>query len=366
MENEETEIEQKQETKAATPANDTPQVPGPDTKAFNEIKDRLDRLEAKGNRPLITGPANPAMGAEEVKSFTHYLSTGEKKSLTTADDTTNHILAPEEVSAEFIRNLVEFSPIRAIADVRTTGAPEVIMPKRTGVTNAVWVGETDARTGSKPTFDQSKIAIKELATFTDISLQLAEDSANVLSEVNLALAEDFGQKESLSFVSGSTALEPAGFMADANIAATDATGAAAIDPDELIAMFYAMPATYRNAGTWVMNGKTLSEIRKLKDGHNNYLWQPSYQAGQPERSLAAPWSKPSICRILPLRPSRSSLATSSAAIASMTACRWRCWQTRSRSAPVASCAIMPAAAPAQACAPRGVPQAENGRITGHA
>lgn len=288
MENEETEIEQKQETKATTPANDTPQVPGPDTKAFNEIKDRLDRLEAKGNRPLITGPANPAMGAEEVKSFTHYLSTGEKKSLTTADDTANHILAPEEVSAEFIRNLVEFSPIRAIADVRTTSAPEVIMPKRTGITNAVWVGETDARTGSQPTFDQSNIAIKELGTFTDMSLQLAEDSANVLSEVNLALAEDFGQKESLSFVSGSTALEPAGFMADANIAATDATGAAAIDPDELIALMYAMPATYRNAGVWVMNGKTLSEIRKLKDGHANYLWQPSYQAGQPETILGRP------------------------------------------------------------------------------
>ena len=60
MENEETEIEQKHE--AATPANDTPE-PQPDTKTFNEIKARLDRLEAKGNRPLITGPANPWIGA---------------------------------------------------------------------------------------------------------------------------------------------------------------------------------------------------------------------------------------------------------------------------------------------------------------
>ncbi len=284
VENEEIETEQK----AVAPANDTPRVPQIDVKAFNEIKARLDRLEAKGNRPQITGVANPVMGADEVKAFTHYLSTGEKKSLTTASDTANHILAPEDVSGEFIRNLVEYSPIRSIADVRTTGSASIILPKRTGITNAAWVGETDARTGSQPTFDQSEIAVKEIATFVDMSLQLAEDSANVLSEVNLALAEDFGQKENASFVSGNTALEPAGFMVNGNISATVAGSGAVIAPDELIALMYALPATYRNSGTWVMNGQTLAALRTLKDGNGNYLWQPSYQAGQPETILGRP------------------------------------------------------------------------------
>ncbi|WP_037317183.1 phage major capsid protein [Ruegeria halocynthiae] len=284
LENEEIETEQK----ALTPANDTPQVPQIDTKAFDKVIARLDKLEAKGNRPQITGPANPVMGGTEVKAFAAYLSTGEKKSLTTASDTANHILAPEDVSGEFIRNLVEYSPIRAIADVRTTAAANIILPKRTGITNAAWVGETDARTGSETTFDQSEIVVKEIATFVDMSLQLAEDSANVLSEVNLALAEDFGQKENVSFVSGNTALEPAGFMTNANIAETVATSNSAISPDELIALMYALPATYRNTGTWVMNGQTLAAIRTLKDGHGNYLWQPSYQAGQPETILGRP------------------------------------------------------------------------------
>lgn len=277
------------EVKAAiTPANDTPQVPQIDAKAFNEIKTRLDRLEAKGNRPQITGLASPVMTAGEVKDYTHYLSTGEKKALTTASDTNNHILAPEDVSAEFLRNLAEYSPIRAIADVRSTMAGDVILPKRTGITNAAWVGETGTRTGSEPTFSQSNIAIKEIATFVDMSLQIAEDSANVLAEVNLALAEDFGQKESLSFVTGNTALEPAGFMIDANVAATVAASGVAINPDELIALMYALPATYRNSGVWAMNGTTLAALRTLKDGHGNFLWQPSYQAGQPETILGRP------------------------------------------------------------------------------
>lgn len=284
LENEEIETEQK----AAAPANDTPQVPQIDTKAFDKVIARLDKLEAKGNRPQITSPANPVMGGEEVKAFAAYLATGEKKALTTASDTSDHVLAPEDVQSEFIRNLVEFSPVRSIADVRTTQRGSVILPKRTGVTNAVWVDETTARTGSQPAFGQSKIAINEIATYVDISLQLAEDSDNVLSEVNLALAEDFAQKENLAYVNGNTALEPAGFMADANIADTVSTSTSAISPDELIALLYALPATYRNKGSWVMNAQTLAAIRTLKDGHGNFLWQQSYQAGQPETILGRP------------------------------------------------------------------------------
>lgn len=256
-----------------------------DTKA---ITSRMDKIEAKLNRPQgeVKEQAN-----DEVKSaFISYLQGREydRKALTTTSDTTDHILAPEDMQSDFIRNLVEFSPIRGIAEVRSTTSASVILPKRTGVTNAVWVDEETTRTGSQPAFDQAKIAIKEIATYVDISLQLAEDSANVLSEVNMALAEDFGQKEALAFVEGDGVLEPSGLMTDANIASTVAASGTLIDPDELIAMMYSLPATYRNAGTWLMNGQTLAAIRTLKDGDGRYLWQPSYQAGQPETILGRP------------------------------------------------------------------------------
>ncbi|HWL56405.1 MAG TPA: phage major capsid protein [Paracoccus sp. (in: a-proteobacteria)] len=249
---------------------------------------RLDKLEAKMNRPATEKAEDQP--DEQKTAFVEYLRSGkvEGKALTTASDTANHILAPEQVESEFIRNLVEYSPIRQIADVRSTTAAKVILPQRTSVTNAVWVGETTARTGSEPGFDQADLDVKELATFVDLSLQLAEDSANVLSEVNLALAEDFGQKESAAFVNGALALEPSGFMANADIVTTDNGHAANVSPDALIALMYALPATYRQAGTWVMNGTTLGVIRTLKDGDGRYLWQPSYQAGQPETILGRP------------------------------------------------------------------------------
>ena len=49
-----------------------------------------------------------------------------------------------------------------------------------------------------------------------------------------------------------------------------------------------MPAAYRARGSWLMNGGTLAKLRTMKDGQGNYLWQPSYQAGQPEMILGRP------------------------------------------------------------------------------
>lgn len=37
-----------------------------------------------------------------------------------------------------------------------------------------------------------------------------------------------------------------------------------------------------------MNGTTLAALRMLRDGQGNFLWQPSYQAGQPETILGRP------------------------------------------------------------------------------
>lgn len=117
---------------------------------------------------------------------------------------------------------------------------------------------------------------------------MLEDSANVEAEVRLALAEDFGQKEALSFVNGTTALEPQGFMAAPGIAETNNGHATVLSADAMIRLMYALPATYRNNATWVVNGTTLAAIRTMKDTTGAYIWQPSYQAGQPETILGRP------------------------------------------------------------------------------
>jgi HK97 family phage major capsid protein len=255
---------------------------------------RLDAIEAKGNRPTAE-KKNGELTAEQ-KAFADYLRYGDRapelKTLTVSGDPQGGYLAPAELSSEFIRNLVEFSPIRALVTPRSTTAPSVSYPKRNAVTNAKWKGETQTQESSEPTFGQADIVTREVNTYVDISNQLLQDSAAAEAEVRLALAEDFGQKEGLSFVSGDGVLAPEGLMTNADVGYTPTGNGSTLGSapaDLLITHFYSLPAAYRNRGTWLMNGSTLSAIRKLKDGSTGvYLWQPAYAAGQPETILGRP------------------------------------------------------------------------------
>lgn len=260
---------------------------------IQKLTSRLDKLEAKANRPIAAND-NETDASEERKAFGDYLRLGHGagdgvlKALNVSTDPQGGYLAPAEVSAEFIRDLVEFSPIRTVATVRNTGAPSIILPKRIGTTNAKWKGEIQATNASEIGFGQIEIPTKEIGTHVDISVQLLEDAAVAETEVRLALAEDFGEKEGAAFLNGDGVLAPRGLMTVANVEHTLNGHATNLSADQLITLMYALPAAYRNRGTWLMNGTTLATIRKLKDGQGNYLWQPSYQAGQPETILGRP------------------------------------------------------------------------------
>lgn len=266
---------------------------GPDPKLI----ERLDQLEAKLNRPN-GGDGNGDTGAAaERKAFATYLRRGdatpadEIKTLTVSSDPGAGYFAPAEMSTEFIRDLVQFSPIRTYASVRTTGAPSVKYPKRTGITNAQWEGELEESQESEPAFGQVEVPVHKLTTFVDISEELLADSGGTAeAEVRLALADDFGQKEAVGFVNGTGVKQPQGFMSNADILHTVNGHATNLSADKLIDLVYALPTAYRNApgAAWAMNGTTLAAVRKLKDGQNNYLWQPAYQAGQPETLLGKP------------------------------------------------------------------------------
>lgn len=261
-----------------------------------DLLKRLAAVEIKANRPA-TGTSTPD-AALETKAFGAYLREGksadplELKTLIVSSDPQGGYLAPTEMATEFIRDLVQYSPIRSLATVRSTSSPAVSYPKRIGRTNALWKGETQAQETGEPTFGQVEIAVKEVNTYVDLSNQLLADSAGAAeAEVRMALAEDFGLKEGLAYLKGSGPLQPEGLLNASGVTIAPTGNAASLGTapaDMLIDVMYSLPAAYRGRGTWLMNGKTLAAMRKLKDGQGNYLWQPSYQAGQPETILSRP------------------------------------------------------------------------------
>lgn len=272
------------------------------TEAVKPLADRLDAIEAKANRP---GGETETKGGEtetkgelstERKAFQAYLRLGDRapepelKALSVVSDGQGGYLAPPEFSGEIIRDLVEFSPIRSVASVRGTSAPSVIYPTRKPFGNATWDDDLDDVTATPDAdiFGSTELTLRGMSTFVDIHNVLLQDAPQVETEVRAALTEDYAKKESVAFVNGNGVTQPEGVMTNAAIAFTKNGHATDLKADALITLLYAMPATYRNQGVWAMNGTTLAAVMKLKDGQGNYLWSPSYQAGQPVSILGRP------------------------------------------------------------------------------
>ena len=277
------------------PVANAPEI---DTKAFDEIKARLDKLEAKGNRLGVT--ATDPEGNSERKAFEAFLRRGverispeEIKALTVSNDANGGYLAPEEFGKELIKLLTEYSPIRSYARVVQISAPQITYPRRVTGTAATWVSEIAARTESGMTFEQVTLTPHELATFTDVSNALLEDNAYGLEgELLSDYAESFAKTEGLAFVKGTGIGQPKGVMAVANGIAEVTTGVAADFPanpaDVLIGMFHSIATTYAQSGVWMMNRNTLGTIRQWKDGNGRYLVLDPISNGAPSTLLGRP------------------------------------------------------------------------------
>lgn len=273
---------------------------GDNVKGLPALIGRLDKIEAKLNRPGV-GKAEdePEEVKLEKKAFGTYLRRGEaglveldRKALTVANNASAGFLAPPEYGNEIVKALVEYSPIRSYAKVVTIAGPEIRFPKRLTGTNAQWVSEIGDRPESSLTYGQVTLTPWEIATFVELSKQLLEDAAyDVEGEVRDALAEDFGQKEGAAFISGDGVGKPKGILVASDIPQIVSGAAATLGSapgDLLIDAFSKLPTAHAQNGAWLMNRTTLATVRKLKDGQGAYLWQPSIQTGQPSTLLGRP------------------------------------------------------------------------------
>ena len=55
--------------------------------------------------------------------------------------------------------------------------------------------------------------------------------------------------------------------------------------DALLELIYAPKPRFRPSSSFIMNRRTVGQIRKFRDADGNYIWQPSAQAGQPSTLL---------------------------------------------------------------------------------
>lgn len=195
-------------------------------------------------------------------------------------------LVPEDFERNIVMALEEENVIRSLAKVITTQHERKI-PVATGHSTAQWTAENAAYTESNPTFGQKQIDAFKLTDLCRVSVELLQDSAFDIEDYLMKeFARAFGIAEEEAFCVGTGTNQPTGiFTANGGTVGVTAAANNAITADELISLVYALKSPYRRNAKFLMNDATISAIRKLKDLNGAYLWQPSLQAGQPDRLL---------------------------------------------------------------------------------
>lgn len=103
----------------------------------------------------------------------------------------------------------------------------------------------------------------------------------IINQFGKALAN----AEEDAFLNGYGVGKPLGIFATTGGGVVEDTLTAAIKSDDVMGLVYALKRPYRKNTSFIMNDKTLAAIRKLKDNNGTYIWQPSYQLGEPDRIL---------------------------------------------------------------------------------
>ena len=267
------------------------------TRGLNQAMDRLDRFEVELNRPRAPGDEPQHQRSFITQAYAKLLRYGQERldaderqaAVITGDDSKGGYLAPAEYTTEVIRNLVQFSPIRELSRGMTTTAGSVLIPKRTATGTAFFVGETEPRSDASPAYGMENIPVNEMACYIDVSTAMLEDSAiNMAAEIALGLGEEFGRLEGYSALYGNSVKTFEGVLTNAQITTVQSGAATTVTADAVIAMFYSLPAFYRNRATWLTNGASgLKTLRTLKDGTGQYLWAPGF-GSTPETVLGRP------------------------------------------------------------------------------
>ncbi|ABM27888.1 phage major capsid protein [Nitratidesulfovibrio vulgaris] len=278
---------------------------------LDRVAKTLDELAKKANRPSTGNDEQAQIDAEHKtawerwarKGDDHGLADIEAKSISVGTPADGGYALPIEQDRTILRLLREQSPMRQVCRVLTIGTEDYRKLVNLGGTGSGWVGEKAARpeTGT-PTLAEIKPFMGEVYANPAVTQKALDDLFfNVEAELSADIVTEFAEQEGSAFLSGDGTNKPKGLLAYPQAATADGTRAfgtlqflitgvaggfkspsTTVHPaDDLVDLIYALKKGHRAGATFMMNGKTLSTLRKWKDAEGNYIWQPGIQAGQP-------------------------------------------------------------------------------------
>ena len=194
-------------------------------------------------------------------------------------------LVPEEYDRRLIDTLSEENIMRRLATIITTSGEHKINIAATKPA-ASWIEEGGALTFGDATFSQILLDAHKLHVAIKVTEELLYDNAfNLEGYILDQFGKVLANAEEDAFLNGDGTGKPLGLFAATGGGTVAGTLTAAIKSDDMLDLVYALKRPYRKTASFIMNDKTLASLRKLKDNNGAYIWQPSYQAGEPDRVL---------------------------------------------------------------------------------
>lgn len=272
-----------------------------DTKeTLDRIQDRLDELEAQKKTAQKEREESTDFEGPESKDadtfWNDYIRKGNqgpevRKKLSTDDDTAGGFLAPGEFVQDLIQDIVEISPVRSVARVRTTSRRFIMIPKRTQTAAAVWAEEGGTRSETQnPSYGMEQVFNHALHALALVTWEDLEDSVFDMEQfLREEFREQFAKSEGSAFLTGDGNGKPEGILTSSDVRNIQSGASNTFDEDSLVNTYYNIKTPYTGNAVWMLNRLSIREVRKLKDANDQFLWQPGLAENRQPTILEAPY-----------------------------------------------------------------------------
>lgn len=259
----------------------------------SEINKELEKPvnEAIKNRPMVMDEKDTPLRKkkEYKKAMLNALRSNFKRVdniLQEGIDENGGYLVPEEYDDRIIQILEQENIMRKLAtNITTQGERKINIAA--SMPAASWIEEGGEFKFGEGSFNQVILDAFKLHVGIKVTDELLYDSS---FDLETFIINEFGKAlsnaEEDAFLNGDGKNKPTGVF--------DSTNGGSLLPetnlttDSLIDLVYKLKRPYRKNASFIINDNLIGKIRKLKDANQAYIWQSSYQEGEPDRLLGYP------------------------------------------------------------------------------
>lgn len=287
------------------------------------MQERVELLEARADRP---GKTLAEKASEDYKekffeafrskfkdseknSEAHksYRKMQETKTVQIGDNTLGGHGVPEDISRQIEDLMLSTSDVLQVLNLKTVGTSDYKEIVSINQTTSAWAAELGNRSQqTDPNLRQIAPTMGELYTYLFASNEALEDVFFSIEDWFVRTAAESAQKALEAAIwNGNGSSRPTGMINSAPTSAADnasplraaavyqyipttSNSPQALGADDVIDLVYALNRGYRGNARFGCNQNTQAALRKLKSSNGDYYWQPSFQAGQPDRLMGYP------------------------------------------------------------------------------